>query len=34
MIRAEALTLTVNAKKDPKSCVAGMLVTNNPGTVL
>ena len=34
MMRAEALTLTVNAKKDPKSCVAGILVMNNPGMVL
>jgi hypothetical protein len=34
IIQAEALTLTVNAKNDPKSCIAGILVINSPGTVL
>jgi hypothetical protein len=34
MMRADALTLTVNAKNDPKSCIAGMLVMNSPGIVL
>jgi hypothetical protein len=34
MMRADALTLTVNPKNAPKSCVAGMLVMNSPGTEL
>jgi hypothetical protein len=34
MILAEALTLTVNATKASKSCVAAMLVMNRPGISL
>jgi hypothetical protein len=34
MMRADAPTLTVNAKKAPKSCVAAMLVMNRPGILL